>query len=64
MDITGRSSMDKYRVKEACSVALGESPEVTFKTGVGEAKPGEAEALEHLVALGKAERVKASDKEE
>jgi hypothetical protein len=56
--------MDKYRVKEACAVALGDSPEVTFKVGVVEAKPGETEALEHLVALGKAERVKASDKEE
>jgi hypothetical protein len=56
--------MGKYKVKEACSVALGASPEVTFKAGITEAKPDEAEALEHLVALGMAERVKSLDKEE
>jgi hypothetical protein len=54
----------KYRVKEACSVALGDGPEATFKAGVVEAKDVEVPALEHLVALGVAERVKASDKEE
>jgi hypothetical protein len=54
----------KYRVKEACSVALGDAPEATYKAGVVEAQPGEAEALEHLVGLGLAEPVKASDKEE
>ena len=54
----------KYKVKEVCSVALGASPEVTFKAGIVEAKPEEAEALEHLVSVGLAERVKASDKEE
>jgi hypothetical protein len=52
----------KYKVKEACSVAVGASPEVSFKAGVTEAKPAEIEALEHLVAIGMAERVK--DKEE
>ena len=51
-------------MKEVCSVALGASPEVTFKAGIVEAKPEEAEALEHLVSVGLAERVKASDKEE
>jgi len=56
--------MDKYKVKEACSVALGDAPEVTFKAGVVEAKAAELGALEHLVALGQAERVSSSDKEE
>jgi hypothetical protein len=56
--------MPKYRVKEACSVALGDAPEVTFKAGIVEAKDDEVAALEHLILLGYAERVKASDKEE
>jgi hypothetical protein len=54
----------KYRVKEACSVALGADPELTFKAGVVEAKENEVAALEHLIKLGYAERVKPSDKEE
>jgi hypothetical protein len=54
----------KYKVKEAVSVGLGASPEVTFKAGIVEAKPEELEALEHLVSIGLAERVKSSDKEE
>ena len=56
--------MDRYKVNEACTVALGGSPEVTFKVGTVAATPDTAEALEHLVALGKAERVSSSDKEE
>lgn len=55
--------MSKYKVKEPCSVALGASPELTFKAGVVEAKPDEVEALEHLVSLGLAERVKDAKEE-
>jgi hypothetical protein len=54
----------KYKVKEACSVVVGMSPEVTYKAGIVEVDAEAPEGLELLVALGKAERVKASDKEE